>query len=207
MCYILQTRDVSSFMLGSTVRVIHCDNLFHSPRLPAACVNKDLENLHNTRGQARLKRAVTVTVRAVTTWIMEPALSRRRRWSRWASSGRKLEKCLCNTNTSGNAGGEWRIMNVTANVPVTNTLNIKVPCWAEKYVAFSFSVSTSKQTKKKPTRARFSNCAYSRLFYYNYKTILICVFWSAERTQDGDVMCNFSSFVVEDPTDFHYMLC
>jgi hypothetical protein len=67
MCYVLQTRDVSNFMLGSTVRVIHCDNLFHSPRLPAACVNKDLENLHNTRGQARLKRAVALTARAVTT--------------------------------------------------------------------------------------------------------------------------------------------
>jgi len=67
MCYILQTRDISNFMLGSTVRVIHCDNLPHSPRLPAACVNKDLENFHNTRGQARLKWAVALTVRAVTT--------------------------------------------------------------------------------------------------------------------------------------------
>jgi len=67
MCYILQTRDVSNFMLGSTVRVIHCDNLSHSPWLPAACVNKDLENFHNTRGQARLKWAVALTVRAVTT--------------------------------------------------------------------------------------------------------------------------------------------
>lgn len=67
MCYLLQTRDVSNFMVGSTVRVIHCDNLFHSPRLPAAYVNKDLENLHDTRGQARIKRAVALTVRAVTT--------------------------------------------------------------------------------------------------------------------------------------------
>jgi hypothetical protein len=54
-------------MLGSTVRVIHCDNLFHSLRLPAAYVNKDLENLHTARGQARIKRPVALTVRAVTT--------------------------------------------------------------------------------------------------------------------------------------------
>jgi hypothetical protein len=29
-------------------------------------VNKDLENLHNKRGQARLKQAVAPTIRAIT---------------------------------------------------------------------------------------------------------------------------------------------